>query len=85
MERESAGRALQRMLLQGVDAQSTALSLREIDVVRAVARGLRNRQVAEKLFISESTVKVHLSKIFDKLQVTSRMELSLYAQENGLV
>jgi DNA-binding NarL/FixJ family response regulator len=41
--------------------------------------------VAEKLFISESTVKVHLSKIFDKLQVTSRMELSLYAQENGLV
>jgi DNA-binding NarL/FixJ family response regulator len=85
MERESAGRALQRMLLQGVDAQSTALSLREIDVVRAVARGLRNRQVAEKLFISESTVKVHLSRIFDKLQVTSRMELSLYAQENGLV
>ena len=85
MERESAGRALQRLLLQGVDAQSTALSLREIDVVRAVARGLRNRQVAEKLFISESTVKVHLSRIFDKLQVTSRMELSLYAQENGLV
>jgi DNA-binding NarL/FixJ family response regulator len=85
MERDSAGRALQRMLLQGVDAQSTALSLREIDVVRAVARGLRNRQVAEKLFISESTVKVHLSRIFDKLQVTSRMELSLYAQENGLV
>jgi DNA-binding NarL/FixJ family response regulator len=86
MERESAGRALQRMLQQqGLDAQATALSLREIDVVRAVARGLRNRQVAEKLFISESTVKVHLSKIFDKLQVTSRMELSLYAQENGLV
>jgi DNA-binding NarL/FixJ family response regulator len=50
-----------------------------------VARGLRNRAIAERLYITEGTVKVHLHNIYDKLGVGGRVELTLYAQEKGLV
>jgi two-component system nitrate/nitrite response regulator NarL len=87
VEKESVGRALHRLLRsqQSAAEHAAVLSVREMDVVRAVATGLRNRQVADRLFISESTVKVHLNNIFDKLNVSSRIQLTLYAQANGLV
>ena len=50
-----------------------------------MAQGLPNRQIGEKLFISEGTVKVHLHNIYEKLQVNSRVALLRYAQEKGLV
>jgi DNA-binding NarL/FixJ family response regulator len=60
------------------------LSPREEDVVRCVALGLRNAEVARQLAISEETVKTHLNRIFKKLGVRDRMELALYAARHGL-
>ena len=62
----------------------TALSPREEDVVRCVALGLRNAEVAKELSISEQTVKTHLNSIFRKLGVRDRLELALYAQRAGI-
>jgi DNA-binding NarL/FixJ family response regulator len=60
------------------------LSAREKQVVQLVAQGYRNREIGEKLFISEQTVKNHLRSIFDKLGVSDRVELALYAIHDGL-
>jgi DNA-binding NarL/FixJ family response regulator len=60
------------------------LSEREIEVVVLIASGHRNKEIASKLFISEQTVKTHLSNIFQKLGVNDRLELALYAMRNGL-
>ena len=63
-----------------VDAKgATLLSNREQDVVRWVAEGLTNREIANRLDLSEHTVKNYLFRIFDKLGVSSRIELILYA------
>jgi DNA-binding NarL/FixJ family response regulator len=61
------------------------LSAREREVVRYVAVGFRNAEVARRLAISEGTVKVHLSNIFQKLNVRDRVELTLYALRSGLI
>ena len=50
-----------------------------------IASGLRNRDIAERLSISENTVKVHLHNIYEKLGMEGRMELLLFAREEGLV
>ncbi len=60
------------------------LSHREREVVGLVASGHRNKEIANKLFISEQTVKTHLSNIFQKLEINDRLELALYAMRNGL-
>jgi len=59
------------------------LSARETDVVRCVAEGLTNREVAQRLTLTEHTVKNYLFRIFDKLGVSSRVEVVLYALGNG--
>ena len=59
------------------------LSAREIDVVRCVAEGLTNREIAQRLKLTEHTVKNYLFRIFDKLGVSSRVEVVLYALGNG--
>jgi two-component system nitrate/nitrite response regulator NarL len=53
--------------------------------VKLVAQGFRNREIGEKLFISEQTVKNHLHNIFDKLGVSDRLELALYAIHHRLI
>jgi DNA-binding NarL/FixJ family response regulator len=60
------------------------LSQREREVVCLVASGYRNKEIANKLFISEQTVKTHLSNIFQKLEIDDRLELALYAMRHGL-
>jgi DNA-binding NarL/FixJ family response regulator len=55
------------------------LSARELDVVRCVAEGLSNREIAQRLTLREHTVKNYLFRIFDKLGVSSRVEVVLYA------
>jgi DNA-binding NarL/FixJ family response regulator len=60
------------------------LSRREMEVIQLVIQGYKNRDIAGKLFISEKTVKNHLSAIFNKLGVTDRLELTLYVFENRL-
>jgi DNA-binding NarL/FixJ family response regulator len=60
------------------------LTPREIDIMRCVVQGLRNKEVGEKLYISEGTVKIHLHNVYEKLGITGRMALNLYAQEKKL-
>jgi DNA-binding NarL/FixJ family response regulator len=61
------------------------LTPREIELVRMVAGGLRNKEMAKRLAISEGTIKTHLHNIYRKLQVQSRVELVLRAQAQQLV
>jgi DNA-binding NarL/FixJ family response regulator len=61
------------------------LTPRESEIVRYVASGLRNVEVAERLSITESTVKTHLNNIFQKLGLRDRLELTHYAIKTGMV
>jgi DNA-binding NarL/FixJ family response regulator len=63
---------------------STRLTARELEVVRAIASGLRNRAIAEQLRVTEGTVKVHLHNIYRKLGLDSRLSLVIYTKDNGL-
>lgn len=62
-----------------------SLTSREREVVRYVSLGLRNAEVARKLFISEQTVKAHLNNVFEKVGVRDRVELALYAIRRGII
>jgi DNA-binding NarL/FixJ family response regulator len=61
------------------------LTERELEVLRLVARGLNNREIAKELFISENTVKNHVRNILEKLQLHSRMEAVMYAVREKLL
>lgn len=61
------------------------LSKREVEVLKELATGKRNREIADTLFISEKTVKNHISNILMKLQVNDRTEAALLAARQGLV
>ena len=61
------------------------LTARELDVVRCVSEGLSNREIAQRLKLTEHTVKNYLFRVFDKLGVSSRVEVVLYAFRNGNV
>ena len=63
---------------------ATSLSARERQVVELVSQGFKNKEVAERMFISEQTVKNHLHNIFDKLGVSDRLELVLHAIHKNL-
>mgnify|MGYP003349091919 FL=1 len=64
--------------------ERSPLSAREREIVALIAQGYKNKEMAEKMFISEQTVKNHLHNIFDKLGVSDRLELALYAIHKGL-
>ena len=66
------------------DRERSPLSQREREIVVLVAQGFKNKEIAERMFISEQTVKNHLHNIFDKLGVSDRLELALYAIHNNL-
>ena len=87
LERRSYMRALETLLQREAGTREVAqiLTLREIEIVRMVANNMRNKDIAKKLFISEGTVKTHLHHIFEKLQVDSRKQLTIFAQEKGLL
>jgi two-component system nitrate/nitrite response regulator NarL len=66
------------------DAKISGLTPREREVIALIAEGLKNKQIAERLFISDTTVTHHLSSIFSKLGVSDRLELVIYAFANKL-
>ncbi|MDX1981305.1 MAG: response regulator transcription factor [Bryobacteraceae bacterium] len=70
--------------INGKARERSPLSAREREIVQLVAQGYKNKEMAEKMFISEQTVKNHLHNIFDKLGVSDRLELALYAIHKGL-
>ena len=60
------------------------LSERELEVVGLIGKGLKNKEIAERLYISEVTVRHHLTSVYSKLGVSDRLELIIYAYRNGL-
>lgn len=64
---------------------AAALTPREIEITKMAASGLRNREIAEQLAITEGTVKFHLHSIYEKLQINGRYALIGYARDHGLV
>ncbi|CAD7359366.1 MULTISPECIES: response regulator [Staphylococcus] len=61
------------------------LSKRETEVLKEMAKGKTNKEIAETLFVSEKTIKTHVSHIFSKLQVNDRTQAAIYAMENNLI
>ena len=68
-----------------LDESIKTLTKREMEILRLVAEGLTNEEIGKKIFISEKTVKTHLTNIFDKLKVNNRFKaaLMLMGQPNG--
>ncbi|MDQ6932916.1 MAG: response regulator transcription factor [Candidatus Eremiobacteraeota bacterium] len=61
------------------------LSVREIDVIRLIAEGLSNKEISDRLTLSEKTVKNHISRIFSKLNICARTQAAVHAIKTGLV
>jgi RNA polymerase sigma factor (sigma-70 family) len=81
----NAGAYAQRFSEQNAIASRIAsLTERELDVIRLVGEGMKNKQIAERLAISESTVRHHLTSIFGKLGVADRTELVIFAYRHQL-
>jgi len=86
-EQRAIGEAMDKLVRREAASKeiTSILSRREIEVVRAVARGLRNREIAERLGIAEGTVKLHLHTIYTKLQVDGRTALIVKLNEKSFV
>lgn len=82
-----ASRVLQNIRGENTEDQPlfTELTDRETDVLKLIANGLTNSQIAEKLVISENTVKGHVSNILSKLHLADRTQAAVYAWEQGIV
>ncbi len=81
------GRTLKRMRERDLVTKREAADLtpRELQIVRMVAGGHRNRAISDELGITEGTVKIHLHNIYQKLRVDGRLELAVLARERGLL
>ena len=77
--------AMQAALIRHDGPAAKKLTRRESEIVRYVAIGMRNAEIAARLSLSESTVKTHLTNIFQKLAIRDRIELTRYAIKTGLV
>ena len=73
-------------MLRGGNSSNSqfGLTVRELEIVKAVVQGLGNREISEMLGISQFTVKHYLTRVFDKLLVGNRVELALFATRHGL-
>lgn len=86
IEKTVAGAALDRLARrEGAQKElGGVLTPREVEITRSIGAGLSNKETADALFISEGTVKTHLHRIYEKLHIHGRLELSLYARDKGL-
>ena len=86
LEQQSVTRAMERMQKREseIDRLTRLLTPRELEIVRLASEGLRNKEIGERLSITEGTVKIHLHNIYEKLGVTGRSQHILYATKHGL-
>ena len=82
---EAAARLLREVRIPTQPTERPTLTAREEEVLRLLARGDSNREIARALLIAEKTVKTHVSAILTKLDVRSRTQAALYAVQQGLV
>ncbi|MFJ5759489.1 response regulator [Neobacillus sp. NPDC093182] len=68
-----------------VEKKESLLTEREKDVLLCLVKGMNNKEIAQNLFISDKTVKIHVSNIFKKLEVKSRSQVVIYAVQNQLI
>ena len=87
VEKRSVQAALEKVLRREAGAREAAgeLTPREIELIRMVAEGLRNREIAERLGIAEGTVKTHLHNVYKKLHLETRVAVRRYAEGKGLI
>lgn len=76
---------VQTLMTQDGNDPLARLTPRETEVLAALARGMSNKDIAANLFVTEYTVKKHISQIFGKLELTDRTQAALYAFSRGLV
>ena len=69
--------------LESAQPAAEVLTPRELDIVQLVATGLGNKEIARRLGVSVTTVRTHLSNVYEKLSMASRVELALYAAQSG--
>ena len=69
----------------GPGSAGQVLTAREVEVLRLVATGATNREIAERLYVSEGTVKNHISRVLGRLGLRDRTQAALYARDHGLV
>lgn len=65
--------------------EQLGITPRELEILEAIAAGLSNREIAERLFVSENTVKTHAGRLFDKLSARRRTQVVQRAKEEGLI
>lgn len=79
------GRNLVAANTNSANVQLESITKRELEVIKFVARGLKNKEIGRELFISEATVRHHLSSIYGKIGVTDRLNLVIYAYQNKII
>ena len=86
LEKDSANRAMAKLVRREAKGReiATLLTPREIEVVRMVAKGATNKEIASRLFIADGTVKIHLHNIYEKLKINRRAELVRFAEDFAL-
>ncbi len=77
--------AAQTFALNQARLQELKITRRELEILELIADGLSNREIAERLFVSENTVKTHSSRLFDKLSAKRRTQAVQLAKEFGLI
>ncbi|HEX6144557.1 MAG TPA: response regulator transcription factor [Geminicoccaceae bacterium] len=87
LEQQTVSRALDRLVRREAERGPvhSPLTPRERELVRLVAQGLRNKEIARRLEITEGTVKIHLHNVYQKLGVDNCVALTLWAQEKGVI
>ena len=77
--------AAQPFAVNEAQLKQLGITKRELEILELIAQGMSNREIAEKLFVSENTVKTHSSRLFDKLNAKRRTQAVQIAKENGLI
>src|SRR5437763_4761549 len=83
--KEVAVPASQSFTLNQERAKHLGITKRELEILELIARGMSNREIAEKLFVSENTVKTHSSRLFEKLSAKRRTQAVQIGKEMGLI